>query len=145
MTSHNLVYGVRNAPNKYFNTYQFRETTMIDPEKIEQNRTPVHESMPKGGSAILGKISRKKTVKTLQSQADASRSASREDGCPFRSCCAPGKTGAAGATPPANWKLATSLKKQNLRPPSRHSRSTRVGRTGPDGSLIYDLNNALHP
>jgi len=30
------------------NTYQYRETTMIDPKKIEQIARQVHESMPKG-------------------------------------------------------------------------------------------------
>lgn len=30
------------------NTYQYRETTMIDPKKLSKSLAEVHESMPKG-------------------------------------------------------------------------------------------------
>ena len=47
------------------NTYQYRETTMIDPKKIEQIARQVHESMPKG-IREFGEDVEKKIRQTLQ-------------------------------------------------------------------------------
>jgi BMFP domain-containing protein YqiC len=60
------------------NTYQFRETTMIDPKKIEQIARQVHESMPKG-IREFGEDVEKKIRQTLQSQLTRLDLVSREE------------------------------------------------------------------
>ncbi|ECC3604634.1 hypothetical protein AA23_07620 [Salmonella enterica subsp. enterica] len=60
------------------NTYQFRETTMIDPKKIEQIARQVHESMPKG-IREFGEDIEKKIRQTLQSQLTRLDLVSREE------------------------------------------------------------------
>ncbi|ASE85459.1 hypothetical protein CEP66_11195 [Citrobacter koseri] len=59
-------------------TYQFRETTMIDPKKIEQLARQVHESMPKGVREF-GEDIEKKIRQTLQSQLTRLDLVSREE------------------------------------------------------------------
>ncbi|POT95455.1 hypothetical protein DI388_14780 [Escherichia coli] len=49
------------------NTFSSRETTMIDPKKIEQIARQVHESMPKG-IREFGDDVEKKIRQTLQAQ-----------------------------------------------------------------------------
>ncbi len=51
---------------------------MIDPKKIEQIARQVHESMPKG-LRDLGKMSRKRSVRVLQSQLTRPDLVSREE------------------------------------------------------------------
>ena len=60
------------------NTYQYRETTMIDPKKIEQIARQVHESMPKG-LRDLGEDVEKKIRQALQSQLTRLDLVSREE------------------------------------------------------------------
>ncbi|CBG90301.1 conserved hypothetical protein [Citrobacter rodentium ICC168] len=60
------------------NTYQFRETIMIDPKKIEQIARQVHESMPKG-IREFGEDVEKKIRQTLQSQLTRLDLVSREE------------------------------------------------------------------
>ncbi|EBN9618865.1 hypothetical protein D3R24_06705 [Salmonella enterica] len=60
------------------NTYQFRETTMIDPKKIEQIARQVHESMPKG-IREFGEDIEKKIRQTQQSQLTRLDLVSREE------------------------------------------------------------------
>jgi BMFP domain-containing protein YqiC len=58
------------------NTYQYRETTMIDPKKIEQIAR--HESMPKG-IREFGEDVEKKIRQTLQAQLTRLDLVSREE------------------------------------------------------------------
>ena len=60
------------------NTYQYRETTMIDPKKIEQIARQVHESMPKG-IREFGEDVEKKIRQTLQAQLTPHDLVSREE------------------------------------------------------------------
>ena len=60
------------------NTYQYRETTMIDPKKIEQIARQVHESMPKG-IREFGEDVEKKIRQTLQAQLTRLDLVSREE------------------------------------------------------------------
>ena len=62
------------------NTYQYRETTMIDPKKIEQIARQVHESMPKG-IREFGEDVEKKIRQTLQAQLTRLDLVSREEFC----------------------------------------------------------------
>ncbi|EFZ0030181.1 ubiquinone biosynthesis accessory factor UbiK [Shigella boydii] len=60
------------------NTYQYRETTMIDPKKIEQIARQVHESMPKGIREFVEDVE-KKIRQTLQAQLTRLDLVSREE------------------------------------------------------------------
>ncbi|EHE7786905.1 ubiquinone biosynthesis accessory factor UbiK [Shigella flexneri] len=60
------------------NTYQYRETTMIDPKKIEQIARQVHESMSKG-IREFGEDVEKKIRQTLQAQLTRLDLVSREE------------------------------------------------------------------
>ena len=75
-TQHNPRYTKPRYTN--VNTYQFRETTMIDPKKIEQIARQVHESMPKG-IRDFGEDVEKKIRQTLQSQLARLDLVSREE------------------------------------------------------------------